>query len=264
MNRVKEELERRKEELLQIKKEKEQALKGAPKGTVRISCSQNRTQFYHRKEKGDRCGTYIPEKEQNLIKKLVQKEYDEKVLRTVLEELRVVEKCISCYRMKEAEEIYETLHEARKKLITPVRESDEEYLKRWESVEYRRKGFSENTPEFYTAKEERVRSKSEWIIANLLKEAEVPYRYEYPIHLKGLGVVYPDFMVLNKKTRKEYYWEHLGMMDDLEYAEKALHKIFVYEKNGIYVGENLLVTYETSFNPLNPKAITEKIEHYLK
>ncbi len=264
MNKVKKELENRKKELLQLKKEKEHALQGVPKGTLRISCSQGRTQFYHRKEKEDRRGTYITEKEHNLIKRLAQKEYDQKVLRTVKEELRVVERCMAGYQVTEPEFIYEQMHKERKKLITPIRVSDEEYLKQWEAVEYLGKEFAENAPEYYTAKNERVRSKSEWMIANMLKDEGIPYRYEYPIKLKGLGQVHPDFMVLNTRNRKEYYWEHFGMMDDMEYLERALYKISMYEQNDIYVGEGLIVTYETVAHPLNPKEVISKIQRYLK
>jgi len=71
-------------------------------------------------------------------------------------------------------------------------------------------------PELYTAKGERVRSKSEIIIADSLMRAGVPYRYEFPIILNGYGKIYPDFTVLNVGLRKELYWEHLGMMDDSE------------------------------------------------
>lgn len=264
MNRVKEELERRKEELLQLKNEKEHALKGVPKGTVRISCSQNRTQFYYREKKEDRRGNYIPEKELELVKKLAQKEYDQKVLRAVEKELGIVERCMAHYQVTEPEMIYENLHEERKKLIIPIRESDEGYIKKWEAVKYQGKGFDENMPEYYTVKKERVRSKSELIIADLLAREGVPYRYESPLHLKGFGQIYPDFMVLNVAKRKEFYWEHLGMMDDPAYVEKAIQKITMYEQNGIYPGERLILTYETRKNPLSQKVVIRMIEHYLK
>lgn len=68
------------------------------------------------------------------------------------------------------------------------------------------------------------------IIADLLNKEGIPYRYEYPIQLNGVGWIYPDFTVLNVRLRKEYYWEHLGMMDDYSYAEKALQKISSYEQ----------------------------------
>lgn len=87
-----------------------------------------------------------------------------------------------------------------------------------------------------------------------------PYRYECPLQLK----VYPDFTVLNVKERKEIYWEHLGMMDDLDYVENALRKITLYEKNGIFTGDSLILTYETKKNPINQKVVRGMIQRYLK
>jgi hypothetical protein len=54
------------------------------------------------------------------------------------------------------------------------------------------------------------------------------------------------------------------MMDDPAYAEKAIKKIETYEKNGIYTGKKLILTYETRKIPLNPKIVKELLETYLK
>ncbi len=57
--------------------------------------------------------------------------------------------------------------------------------------------------------------------------------------------------------------EHFGMMDDSDYVEKALYKIMRYEENGIFQGDNLILTYETRKNPINQKQIRRIIQHYL-
>ena len=54
------------------------------------------------------------------------------------------------------------------------------------------------------------------------------------------------------------------MMDEPEYAEKAVQKIESYEQNDIYPGETLILTYETKRNPINQKLIHEIICKYLK
>lgn len=264
MEEVRRTLEARKNQLLQLKKEKEKALLSAPKGLLRVNCQGDRTQYYRRENANDANGVYLREKEVNLVRRLAQKEYDQKVLRAVEKEVRAIERCLVGYPLTGAEEVYEKLHRERKKLVVPVWEPQEQFVQKWEAVVYEGKSFGEDAPEFYTAKNERVRSKSEWIIADLLNREGVPYRYEYPLHLKGMGVVHPDFTVLNVKERKEFYWEHLGMMDDATYAERALQKIALYEQNGIYPGEGLILTYETRTNPLNQKVVVNVIEHYLK
>ena len=60
------------------------------------------------------------------------------------------------------------------------------------------------------------------------------------------------------------YWEHLGMMDEPDYAEKALRKISCYEQNGLWQGDKLILTYETKAISLNQKLIGQVIQHYLQ
>ena len=106
---------------------------------------------------------------------------------------------------------------------------------------------------------ERVRSKSEKIIADKLHALGVPYRYEYPLVLDGNMKIYPDFMMLRMPEREETYLEHFGLMDDEGYVEKVMWKLNTYERNGIYLGVNLFITYETGRNPLNTKTFDRLI-----
>ena len=90
----------------------------------------------------------------------------------------------------------------------------------------------------------------------------VPYRYEYPLQLNGYGTIYPDFCILNKTTRQEYYWEHLGMMDKPEYCTAAIKKIETLMKNGFWQGEKLILTYETSDKPLDTNLLAGIVRKY--
>lgn len=264
MEKTKEYLQARTNYLLQLKNEKEKAIATAPEGTLRICNSRNRTQYYQRIDPADFNGSYINEKEFQTAKALAQKDYDKKVLRVINKELDAIKKCMDVYPEVTVEYVYEKLHEVRRKMVTPILETEKEYVRKWEEISYQGKGFEDNSPEFYTMKGERVRSKSELIIADLLNREGIPYRYEYPIYLNGHGRVYPDFTVLNVVKRKELHWEHLGMMDDPIYAEKVLRKISTYERNGIFPGDGLILTYESKNMPLNQKQIMMTIQHYLQ
>jgi len=77
------------------------------------------------------------------------------------------------------------------------------------------------------------------------------------------GGIHPDFTALNKRTAKMYIFEHLGMMDKTSYYENAIQKIDTYERNGFLLGENLLITHETSLSPLNTQVLKNYIETYL-
>ena len=108
-----------------------------------------------------------------------------------------------------------------------------------------------------------MHSKSECLISEKLRHFTVPYRYEYPIMLKGLGVVYPDFYLLNKRTREEFVFEHFGMMDNLDYIAANSGKFDAYERNGFFLGKNLLVSWETAKYPLDLNKIEQMIRTYL-
>lgn len=263
MKDTKEILKSRENQLLQWKTTTQKALEVALPGTLRFCKHGAKTQYYHRTNPKDTSGIYIPQKNLSLARNLAQKDYDKKLLCSIEKELNAIQKYLSTYPELNAENIYDSLHEERKKLVTPLFESDEDFLQKWKAVEYEGKGFKDDSPEFYTANGERVRSKSELIIADLLSKEGIPYRYEYPIYLKGYGRIYPDFTTLNVKTRKEILWEHLGMMDDSAYVEKALQRISLYEQNGYFPGENLILTYETQKTPLSSKIIRLMIKKYL-
>lgn len=87
--------------------------------------------------------------------------------------------------------------------------------------------------------------------------------YEKPLYLNGYGTVYPDFTFLSSKTGQEMYWEHEGMLDKQEYARRAVRKIESYQKNGIYPGEQLILTFETEQSILNQKIVEGLVEKYL-
>lgn len=263
MDKIKEELKKREKYLLQWKTKKEKALADAPEGTLRVCNSGGRLQYYQRSSGKDTSGVYISKKNIETATKLAQKDYDEKVLRVVEKELAAIRRYQECCPVANVEEIYEKLHEGRQKLVVPIRETDAQFVQRWESKEYCGKGFGTNAPEFYTEKGERVRSKSEVIIADALYHRGIPYRYEYPLYLHGMGEVYPDFMVLNVRLRREMYWEHFGMMDDPDYVENAVKKINGYMQRGLFVGDKILCTYETKATPINLKQISSMIQQYL-
>lgn len=264
MQNLRNELEERRKFLLKVQKEKERALKNAPEGHLRINHRAGKVQYYHRTNPKDFSGTYLKQKEVEFVKSLAQKDYDEQVYRSVTQELEAIERYLGKAPEKEAEEIYNFIREERKQFIHPIVLSEEEYVKNWQNEPYEGKGYEDDASEIYTSKGERVRSKSEMMIADMLEREGIPYRYECPLKLRGMGIVYPDFMILHKATRKEIYWEHFGMMDDPEYLEKALQKIEIYEQNGIFPGEQLLITHETKKTPLHRKTVYRMIERFLK
>lgn len=74
-----------------------------------------------------------------------------------------------------------------------------------------------------------VRSKSEAMIANALHATDLDYYYEKPLFAPDGSMYLPDFTVIFQG--EEYYWEHLGMLDQQKYRERWEKKKRWYEKN---------------------------------
>lgn len=263
MNGLKELLQKEERKLQAIKVIVDKRLKDVPDGTLRITSTRNtQVQFMHCTEH-DKKGQFIKKDNQELTNKLAQKSYDQKVQKLVDRRLKQIDKLSEEYNDNEIEKIYDNLHSVRQKLVTPVIKPWEQQLSEWKNIPYIGKEFAENIPVIYTKKGERVRSKSEKIIADTFYDLGIEYKYECPLNLKGYGTIYPDFTILRKRDRKEIYWEHDGRMDDPKYAEKAVRKINSYTANGYFPGNNLIVSFETSGNVLNDRIIKKMISEYI-
>lgn len=95
-----------------------------------------------------------------------------------------------------------------------------------------------------------VESKSEAIITNLLVDRNIPFKYEEPLHAPD-GIMYlPGFTV--KFRGEEYYWEHVGRINDPNYMAHWAKKGARYKK---YFPGKLLVTYESNELTIDAAAI---------
>ena len=200
-------------------------------------------------------GYYIPKVQRYLAQEIAQQNYNYMIEKQAQKELKEIEKFLKTFQDEELKNIYVNLNESRKLLIEPIVIPDKMYIEKWFKQPYEKKLFQEDTIEIYTDNGERVRSKSEKIIADLLLSNNIKYKYECPLNLDRLGVIYPDFTILNRKQRREIYWEHFGMMDNSIYVEKAVYKINCYLKSGYIMGEDFVVTFETSKRPLDIKVL---------
>jgi exodeoxyribonuclease V alpha subunit len=119
-----------------------------------------------------------------------------------------------------------------------------------------------------TTKGERVRSKSEVIVADHLHEVRgdgVEYDYEEALYARSgdkRDLRLPDFTV--RYRGRTWYWEHLGLIDDPTYRAKWIeHRRPWYEKNGY--GDALIESYDGPGGTIDSSLITKLIrERILK
>lgn len=162
-------------------------------GKLRIQRKGNSVQYYH--TDSNHVQTYIPKKNMKLIKNLAQRDYDNKLIEKIELRQKLLARFMAEYPQTGLEEVYEEINEYRKNLIEPIIESDERYAKNWLNAPYIRKIVGEEVPEIFTENGERVRSKSEKMIADKLRSYGVPYKYEMPLRLGRNCVIHPDFTI---------------------------------------------------------------------
>ena len=301
-------LQERIEQLKTLLTIKERALKKAPEGSLRVSKSHGAVQYYQKIDKDGKNGRYLDAAHRELAQKLAQKAYNIKLLPAIKKERALLQAALT--KIQEATKggeislvALEQVNPDSRALITTATLTDEQYATAWLSQKYKGKPFQPDAPELYTARGERVRSKSEVIIADTLTRLGIPYHYEFPLTLKSGGrgqsagtsqqsagtsqqsagnfpqkedtssqnagarskiTIYPDFLCLNIRTRREFIWEHFGLMDDPSYSTRAVQKLQTYNQNGIHPGQNLIISTESSDLPLNTRHIENLINTFLK
>lgn len=240
-----------------------------PQGKIKASCdgkNHTREQYYLREQPGEKTGKYIKKvpENQKLIKMMIQREYDQKLLRAARDEYKYL---LGGRRFRTGDcfsRAYDSLGGLKQKWVLPALMSDEEYEREWRSKPFAVSQYKKENKNYKTKQGEEVRSKSELIIANALFERDIPYRYECPLTEYGRTWAVPDFTVLNVRKRKEYFWEHFGMMGNADYAGNALKKIRNYEKHHMYPGSEMIYTFESSEVQMNVETIEEMLEKYFE
>ena len=247
--------------LSKLVEDAQKQLKNLPEGRLKVKRQGKKISYYHVTDATDSNGVLIESRK--LAGKLAQKAYCRDAVKAAEAERKALKKLIDNYPEPSVDDLYGMLTDERKKLVTPHFYSDEEYLRRWLDREYPQKEFKEGMPFYYTLKGERVRSKSEQIIADRLAANDIPYKYECPLQI-GEYVYHPDFTILKVKQRQEVYLEHFGMMDHADYAKMAVKRINEYASAGIVLGDRLFMTCEAGSVPLDVRTLDVLIESQFK
>lgn len=113
-------------------------------------------------------------------------------------------------------------------------------------------GWYEEGKILHTLSEYLVRSKSEVIIANMLSERGIPFRYEVPLFAPDGTFYLPDFTIT--WNGEPWYWEHVGRLDLPDYTNHWNTKQTWYEK---HFSGRLLTTKESPALTTDAKELIE-------
>lgn len=104
-----------------------------------------------------------------------------------------------------------------------------------------------------TNKGEKVRSKYEQSIANILYELGIPYIYEKPNYFNKVRYL-PDFTILDPQYGTVVYIEAFGRMHDSDYSLNVVKKVHDYEAEGLVQGKDLFLVFDSPSSPFDPIA----------
>lgn len=261
-----------KSELAQMIEKLEELEKNGPEGTVYVRNVNGRSSYYLRADSSDKTGRYLSRKDLQQIKALAQKQYNHKLKKATENELKKYEKCLDILDTGEISPnvILRTISQPLHEFIDTEVLSDKKALEEFEKGGRYKGNPNEGGTVYLSPRGEKFKSKSEWIIADMLREYNVPYYYEKPLvnsiyeELRTSSHnLYPDFTCLNRRTGKTYYWEHFGMLEDPVYAANFVNRIQNYASFEIYPGSELIVSVEAKRSPLRISYIKGLIERFL-
>ena len=255
-NKVLDMLNSREAYLLKTLESLEKKLVSYPEGKINIRPNKSGYSYFLHK---DKTYKYLNRKDTELIKQYIQKDLISNAIKTAKIEKSFLRKLLNKYPVYVIDDQYERLPENRMRFATPIFLNNEEYAQYWLSIPFTPKPIGKDCPEFYTQKGEHVRSKSEVIIADRLYAKGIPYKYECPIMI-GDELIHPDFTILRLSNRKILYHEHCGKMGDACYVEDFLDRVNKYGRAGIFTGDRLFFTFESSNQPLDISWLDEFIE----
>lgn len=180
-----------------------------------------------------------------------------KVLPVARELFRILREEPENYDRSELDSMYEYLYKVFGD-CTP-----QNYLPRSYTI---RKWLSQNIPNDFRSEEltyvtdrgDLVRSKLEKMTADALYQLGIPYLYEKKVRV-GYHDYLPDFTILDPNTGETVYLEAFGLMDQPDYAKRAIKKIHDYETAGIMNGENLISVFDCAASPFNQTIFREQM-----
>ena len=290
------ELKKTSEDIDRLVEEADSALFSLGEGKLYLKNSRGFPCYYYRDEDGRL--EYVSHADERRIQELASAYYAKKLKAAAEREKKQIDSCIKILK-KDAEKsdvdaVFDRLPEAIKEKAKLTEITSEDYARKWQEsngiVKKRRTHKQDDYHKYKTLRGDYVASKSEVIIADRLFVKGIPYHYEIAlapeavldeakpvfdnygrfVGFESMGngpdsadTLHPDFFVLNKRTRKAYFWEHLGRMDDAQYCMKNFNRFMRILDAGYVIGEDLIVTHEDSRNPLRIEDIEKVIENYL-
>ena len=252
-------------EIETLLKEDERALTAAKKrlersaeGTIHLRRRGETVSYYHEIPGGEnepRREAYIPRSNRRLLNSLCTKKYCKMLIPALEKEIRQLRSFLAVFDPQSKYHVLDEMSPDLAAYITPVLITNEQFVREWTSAAFDRNPYPLGHDSYLTKNGEYVRSRLELIVANMLYDLGIPYRYECALYLEDGTVVYPDFTILHPRTLEVYWLELLGMMDDPDYTAANLQKITRYAQSEMF--PRLIMVFDHKEAPFRTEAMEE-------
>ena len=191
--------------------------------------------------------------------------YNKELRKKLRHNLALLEKLKAQYEEYDPVSIYREMPVSYRDIPTKLPEAFvPKELKAWALQQY-----ATNPKEFsdlanLTANCVKTRSKGEVILYNILDFYGIPYRTEVKLKLIDrdghILFRYPDAEIPTISGRP-IWWEHHGKLNDDDYMGSYLEKSELYYRNGLYLGDNLIVTVDRPNSSINAFMIHQIVRY---
>ena len=235
-----------------------QRLASAPKGSLICQPNHGQVQFLQLyRENGKRIRRSITHNEP-LKRALAQKEFARKALEILEPNVTTLRGAIEHIIPFDPDEILRSMTKGYAKLpeeyffdrdllsidlhLDGEREARIGRHGEWGAREYEQSRYYEENKTVETSRGEFVRSKSEALILEQIYDAMIEVHYEQVQYINGIMIA-PDFTFEGDDGRP-FYWEHVGLLDQPDYARRNYDKLKRYYNAGLVPGDNLILSFE--------------------
>ena len=248
----------------------EQALINVPEGSLQRAINGGKPKYYQSVPRSDGSGKYIRRLLNNhpeIIRQLADKEYAKKAIEMIEKNGELLRYLESHMTEVNPETVISMLKPAYKTLPPGTFSFDSREIDKdskwkmqaeWAMQNYEQSRYKTAERCLQTSRGLYVRSKSELVVAERLYHYGVPFRYEQVILIGGNELA-PDFSFLDR-SKKEFYLEYCGMMDNPEYVKGFMTKRNLYERFGINQWDEMIYIFERG-NRINIREIDWIIEN---
>lgn len=182
-----------------------------------------------------------------------------KVKPVVKKLISALEKDIASYDDAALEQVFQKLCELFGDLVPEKYWSNKMLMSKWQETPYPRLDYKTDKLIFTTLRGDKVRSKVEVMVADILYNMNIPYRYDARL-VKGGVTFWPDFTMISPVSGKVTYLEVFGMMTDKKYAADNMKKINSYHKAGIIQGDRLIMVFDSEDTPFDSDAFVKTVK----